>query len=70
MIISIPFMVLGFAIAIVPLVTVMRRHHEIEREYFSTRSQLTRQVTPAYAHFTFVDEDLTRADERELVGVS
>jgi hypothetical protein len=70
LLISIPFMVLGFAIAIVPLLTTMRREHALEDEHLWRQEERQGHVTDPYARFASLDEYLVEEDDRELMNVA
>ncbi|MGB9112537.1 MAG: hypothetical protein WCF24_07400 [Acidimicrobiales bacterium] len=65
-IVSIPFMLLGLAIAIVPLVVTMRRQDTLEDGYVWSHENREGNVTDPYAHFASLDEYLEDDDERQL----
>lgn len=69
LIISIPLMVLGFAIAIVPLVAVVRRQHRFEDEHIWGREARQGHVTDPHAHFASIGECLPD-DEAEFVSAA
>lgn len=69
LIISIPFMVLGFGIAVVPLIAAMRRPHELQDESDSRRSSRRGHVVDPYAHVASLNEYLVD-HERELVDAA